>query len=69
MNIKDYLDSTYLKTAKQAKVSEKGNLKIVDDFVQEAIIENFKLVMLRPNKVAFAKKKLKKHNQKYVLEQ
>ena len=63
MNIKDYLDSTYLKTAGQAKVSEKENLKIVHNFVQEAIMENFKLVMLRPDNVAFAKKQIDKSTQ------
>ncbi|MEY4835433.1 MAG: hypothetical protein RI980_1548 [Bacteroidota bacterium] len=37
MNIKHYLDSTYLVTAEKAKVSEKENMQIVYDFVQEAI--------------------------------
>lgn len=58
MNIKHYLDSTYLKTAEQAKVSEKENMQIVYDFVQEAIEEKFKLVMLRPDKIVEAKKQL-----------
>ncbi len=67
MNIKDYLDSTYLKTAGQAKVSEKENLKIVHNFVQEAIMENFKLVMLRPDNVAFAKKQIEKAQSKVCI--
>jgi deoxyribose-phosphate aldolase len=58
MNIKHYLDSTYLKTAKQAGVSEKENNQIVSDFVQEAIEEKFMLVMLRPDKILDAKKQL-----------
>ena len=56
MNIKSYLDSTYLKTAKQAKISEKENTVLVQNFVQETIDEKFKLVMIRPDKVALAKK-------------
>ena len=58
MNIKHYLDSTYLKTANQAGVSEKENNQIVNDFVREAIEEKFMLVMLRPDKIVDAKKQL-----------
>lgn len=56
MNIKSYLDSTYLKTAEQAKISEKENTVLVQNFVQETIDEAFKLVMIRPDKVTIAKK-------------
>ncbi len=56
MNIKSYLDSTYLKTAEQAKISEKENTVLVQHFVQETIDEGFKLVMIRPDKVTLAKK-------------
>ncbi len=55
MNIKQYLDSTYLKTAEQAGLSEVENKKVVQQFVQEAIDEQFKLIMIRPEMVAFAK--------------
>jgi deoxyribose-phosphate aldolase len=55
MNIKQYLDSTYLKTATQAGLSEKDNTTIVKEFIQEAIDENFKLIMIRPNMVKMAK--------------
>lgn len=55
MNIKQYLDSTYLKTAEQAGLSEVENKKIVQQFIQEAIDEQFKLIMIRPEMVAFAK--------------
>jgi deoxyribose-phosphate aldolase len=58
MNIKHYLDSTYLKTAKQSGVSEKENNQIVNDFVREAIEEKFMLVMIRPDKIVDAKKQL-----------
>jgi len=55
MNVKNYLDSTYLKTPQQAGISEKENINIVNGFVQEAIEEDFKLVMIRPNRVKLAK--------------
>ena len=56
MNIKQYLDSTYLKTAEQAELSEKENTLVVKEFIQEAIEEHFKLIMIRPNMVSLAKK-------------
>lgn len=55
MNIKLYLDSTYLKTPIQAGISEKENIKLVQSCVQEAIDEQFKLVMIRPEMVVLAK--------------
>lgn len=60
MNIKSYLDSTYLKTAEQAGLSEIENESIAKDFIQEAIDEDFKLIMIRPNRVALAKKMISK---------
>ena len=56
MNIKHYLDSTYLKTAAQANLSEKENTQVVVNCIQEAIDNDFKLIMIRPDKVALAKK-------------
>lgn len=56
MDIKQYLDSTYLKTPEQAGLSEAENEAIVKGFVQEAIDEGFKLIMIRPNNVKLAKK-------------
>jgi deoxyribose-phosphate aldolase len=56
MNLKQYLDSTYLKTAEQAGISEAQNKKIATQFIQEAIDEGFKLIMIRPNYVSLAKK-------------
>jgi deoxyribose-phosphate aldolase len=54
MNIKQYLDSTYLKTPSQAGLNEAENTIIVKGFIQEAIDENFKLIMIRPNMVSLA---------------
>lgn len=55
MDIKQYLDSTYLKTPQQAGISDAENEIIVKGFVQEAIDEGFKLIMIRPNMVRMAK--------------
>lgn len=55
MEIKQYLDSTYLKTASQAGLSEDGNLAAVRQVVSEAIAERFKLVMIRPEMVGTAR--------------
>jgi deoxyribose-phosphate aldolase len=56
MDIRQYLDSTYLKTAAQAGLSEAENLQIVKDSVNEAIAESYKLIMIRPEMVVMAKK-------------
>ncbi|SHL36908.1 deoxyribose-phosphate aldolase [Flavobacterium xanthum] len=56
MNIKQYLDSTYLKTAEQAGITEEENILVAQEFIQEAIEEHFKLIMIRPNRVSLAKK-------------
>ena len=56
MNIKQYLDSTYLKTAEQAEISEEKNILVAKGFIQEAIDEHFKLIMIRPDMVSLAKK-------------
>jgi deoxyribose-phosphate aldolase len=56
MNIKKYLDSTYLKTPDQAGLDEESNLKVVKGFILEAIKERFKLIMIRPTMVSVARK-------------
>ena len=60
MNIKHYLDSTYLKTPEQAGLSVEENTKVVQGFIQEAIDEGFKLIMIRPDMVAMARKMISK---------
>ena len=62
MNIKQYLDSTYLKTASQAGLSDAENTIIATEFIQEAIDENFKLIMIRPNMVSLANKMITNAN-------
>jgi deoxyribose-phosphate aldolase len=67
MNIKLYLDSTYLKTASQANLTEAENTKVVQDFIQEAIREKFKLIMIHPKQVALAHDMIAKANSKVLV--
>ena len=62
MNIKQYLDSTYLKTTTQSGLTEVENTIIVKGFIQEAIDEHFKLIMIRPDRVALANKMITEAN-------
>jgi len=62
MDINQYLDSTYLKTAAQANISEEATKQNVIDLVNEAIAFNFKLAMIRPEFVAMARKMVKESN-------
>lgn len=62
MNIKQYLDSTYLKTASQAGLSEAENDIVVKNAIYEAITEGFRLIMIRPEYVALAKEMILKAN-------
>lgn len=55
MDIRSFLDSTYLKTASQAGLDEAQNTEVVKAFINEAVVEGFKLVMIRPEMVALAK--------------
>ena len=67
MKIKQYLDSTYLKTAAQANISEQENTEIVKNCIQEAIDNNFKLIMIRPDKVTLAKKMIDEAHSKVTI--
>ncbi|MGL2965715.1 deoxyribose-phosphate aldolase [Flavobacterium sp. XGLA_31] len=67
MNIKQYLDSTYLKTAEQAGLSEADNNTVVQGFIQEAIDEGFKLIMIRPDKVKMAREMIAKAKSKVLV--
>jgi len=62
MNVKQYLDSTYLKTASQAGISEEENVVVVKNAIEEAIRESFKLIMIRPEYVSLAKEMILKAN-------
>ena len=67
MDIKNYLDSTYLKTAEQAGLSEQQNTEKVTSFIQEAIDHHFKLVMIRPDQVSLAKEMIVKARSKVTI--
>ncbi|WP_288981018.1 deoxyribose-phosphate aldolase [uncultured Flavobacterium sp.] len=67
MDIKQYLDSTYLKTAEQANLSEEKNTEVVRNCIQEAIDNNFKLIMIRPDKVVLAKEMIQESNSKVTI--
>jgi len=67
MNIKDYLDSTYLKTNIQAGLSESENAVVAQSFIQEAIDEGFKLIMIRPDRVALAKQMIVEAQSKVLI--
>ena len=56
MDIRPFIDSTYLKSASQAGLDETQNRFVVETFIREAIEERFKLIMIRPEMVAVAKK-------------
>lgn len=67
MNINQYLDSTYLKTATQAAISEEATKQQVINLVNEAIENNFKLAMIRPEFVTMARKMVKKANSETLI--
>lgn len=67
MKINKYLDSTYLKTEEQANISEKETKQMITNLIQEAIDNNFVLVMIRPKFVSFAKQMIKKANAKVTV--
>lgn len=67
MNIKQYLDSTYLKTPEQAGLSIEENTNVVKKFIKEAIDEEFKLIMIRPDMVSLAKKMISNAHSKLTI--
>lgn len=62
MNVHQYLDSTYLKTAIQAGISEEETKANVKALVNEAIENKYKLAMIRPEFVAMAREMVKSAN-------
>lgn len=67
MNINQYLDSTYLKKAEQANISEEATKEQVVKLVQECIDNNFKLAMIRPEFVKMAHEMIKASNSETVI--
>ena len=58
MKINQFLDATYLKTAAQANITEEENQQKVIDLINEAILYDYKLVMIRVKYISLAKKML-----------
>ena len=67
MNIKQYLDSTYLKTAEQSLITEEKNVEIVEATIDESISEGFKLIMIRPEYISLAKRAIDESNSKLLI--
>ena len=67
MNIKDYLDSTYLKTPEQSGLTEAETWKKVKELTLEAIQNNFFAVMIRPDLVKKVRELLDENKNKVVL--
>ncbi|QTD36564.1 deoxyribose-phosphate aldolase [Polaribacter batillariae] len=56
MNVSRFLDATYLKTAQQAQISEEENLQKVIALVEEAILYDYKLIMIRAKYISIVKR-------------
>lgn len=67
MKINQFLDATYLKTAVQAGISEEENQQNVSKLLEEAILHEYKLVMIRAKYIPFAKQFLKKNHSKTLV--
>ncbi len=62
IQIKNYLDSTYLKTPQQAGISEEETISKVKDLVKEAIENHFYAVMIRPDYVQLVRTMIDQQN-------
>lgn len=67
MDIKKFLDSTYLKTPAQAGISESETIEKVKELVQEAIENEFYAVMIRPDYISIARKMIKDSGKNVVV--
>lgn len=67
MNIKDYLDSTYLKTPDQSGLSKKQTWEQVKKLTEEAIENGLYAVMIRPEFVKKTRKLIDDKKRKVVL--
>lgn len=67
MDIKQFLDSTYLKTADQAGLDDAAHKQVVFNFILDTIKGGYKCVMIRPEFVALAKVEILKLNSNVVV--
>jgi len=56
MRIEDFLDATYLKTPEQEGVSAKEYEGIVQEFLNDAVLQHYKAVVIRPGYVEEARR-------------
>lgn len=66
-DLREFMDSTYLKLADQAGLTEVENNQVVADLVQEAIDEKFNLAMIRPDQVKMGRKMVDAANSKVAI--
>jgi deoxyribose-phosphate aldolase len=62
MKIHQFLEATYLKTATQAGITEAENLEVVESLTEEAILYNYKLLMIRSKYIPKVKQLLRSAN-------
>jgi deoxyribose-phosphate aldolase len=67
MKMNQYLDATYLKTASQVGISEEENQQKVVDLIKEAILFDYKLIMIRAKYIPLAKKMLDSASSKTLI--
>ena len=60
MNIENYLESTYLKTSEESNLSNIQIKSIIKSLVNEAVDNNFKLIMVRENHLSYVESLLRK---------
>lgn len=53
MDIENYLESTYLKTTEESNLSNNQIKSIIKSLVNEALANNFKLIMVRENHLSY----------------
>ena len=59
MDIENYLESTYLKTTEESNLSNNQIKSIIKSLVNEAVVNNFKLIMVREDQLSFVESLLK----------
>ena len=66
-DIRQYIDSTYLKTSKQAGITKRENVAVVLDTIKTAVDHDFKLVMIRPSFVEIARDYIDKNESSVLI--
>ena len=67
MKVNQYLDSTYLKTAAQAGISEEKTVENVKNLIKECIDNDFKLAMIRSKYIVMAREMVDKANSEVLI--